>query len=60
MNTNQKLVNFMHFHNLCTPNNDHFILLIKTGNAREERILPQTTINTFKSVRGEGLKSSQK
>ena len=29
-------INYMHFHNSCTPNRDHHILLIMTGNAHKE------------------------
>ena len=48
MNSNEKLMNFMHTHKSCTHNGDHFIFLIKTGNANEVRMLSQTIINTFK------------
>ena len=36
MSNSEKLMNFMHFHNSCTQNCDHHILLIMTGNAHEE------------------------
>ena len=45
------LMNFMHFHNFRTRNGDYHIPLIKTGNAHEEKMLPPTIINIFKSVR---------
>ena len=35
----------MHFHNSCTRNRDHHILLIMTGNAHKES-LPQIIVNT--------------
>ena len=34
--SSKKLMNFMHFHNSCTQNRDHHILLIMTGNAHKE------------------------
>ena len=37
----------MYIHNCCTGNDDRFALLIKTANAHTEKILPQTTVNTF-------------
>ena len=36
MSSSEKLMNFMHFHNSCTPNCDYHILLIMTGNAHKE------------------------
>ena len=42
----------MHIQNCCTRNGDHLNLLIKSGNGHKQRILAQTTINTFKSMRG--------
>ena len=53
-------MNFMHFHNSYKRKGDHLILLIKTGNAHEQRMLPQTIINTCKKYEGERLKPSQK
>ena len=45
---NDKIVFFMHIHNSCTRDDDHLIFLIKTDDAHKGRILPPTTINTFK------------
>ena len=50
----------MHIHNSYTYSGDHPNLLIKTRNAHKERILPQTTINTFKKCQEEELKHSSK
>ena len=36
MSSNEKFMNFMHFHNSSTQNCDHHILLIMTGNAHIE------------------------
>ena len=36
VSSSEKLINFMHFHNSCTQNCDHHILLIMTGNAHKE------------------------
>ena len=36
VSSSEKLINFMHFHNSCTQNFDHHILLIMTGNAHKE------------------------
>ena len=47
MNSNDKLMFFMHFLKVCTGNGDHFILLMKTGNALKERMLSQTITNAF-------------
>ena len=44
-------MNPMHFRNSRTRFGDHLILLIKTSNAHEEKMLPQTIF--LKSVRGE-------
>ena len=48
----------MHIHNSCTRNDDN--LLIKTGNAYKQRILPQTTINTCKKYEGAGIETQSK
>ena len=50
----------MHKHNCYTRKGDNHNLLIKTGNAHEERILPQAIINTSNECKGKGLKHSQK
>ena len=50
----------MHIHNSCTRNGYHLNLLIKTGNARKERMLPQTISNTLKSVSEGGLETQSK
>ena len=39
----------MHFHNSCTQNCDHHILLIMTGNAHK-KILPQIIVNTYEGA----------
>ena len=36
VSSTNKLMSFMHFHNFCTLNCDHHILLIMTGNAQKE------------------------
>ena len=46
-------MNFMLFYNSCTRNCDHHILLIKTGNAHKQKMLPQIIINTCKGGRFE-------
>ena len=46
------LMNFMYFHDSHTRNGDHLIPLVKTGNAHEEKMLPQTIINIFKKCEG--------
>ena len=51
------LMNFMHFHNSCTRNCDHRILLIKTANAHKQRMLPQIIINTCE---GGGIETQSK
>ena len=48
MKGNQKIMNFMHFHNSCTRNGDLFIFSIKTENDHKQKMLPHTIINTFK------------
>ena len=48
----QKKLFFMSIHNSCTLNGDNIDLLIKTGNAQKCRMLPQTTVNTFKKCHG--------
>ena len=45
----EKLIFFLHFHHSCTRNVDHSILLIKTSNAHQVKMLSQTTINNFKN-----------
>ena len=45
----------MHFHNSCTQNCDHHILLIMTGNAH--KVLPQTIIDTGE---GAGIETKSK
>ena len=52
MNRKEKLITFMHFHNPCTCDGDHLILLINTGNAHKGRVLPQTIVDTFKKCKG--------
>ena len=60
MNSNEMFINFMYyFCNFPTRNGDHLILLIKTGNAHEERILPQTIINVFKKCLGGGIETQK-
>ena len=49
----------MHTHDSYTSNGDDFHLLIKTGNAHKQKILPQTIINICKKYEGEGLKHKQ-
>ena len=45
--SSEKSMNFMlFFYNSCTRNCDHHILLIKTGNAHKQKMLPQIIINT--------------
>ena len=39
INSNDKLIMFMHFHNFCTCYGDHVILLIKTNNAHKKDIV---------------------
>ena len=46
MNINDKLMCYVYFHNSCTHNGDH-LLLIKAGNACKQRMLPQTITNIF-------------
>ena len=50
MNNNEKLF-FIYFHNSCTRNGDHLILLIETGNARKERMAHKLSLLLLKSVR---------
>ena len=45
---------FIHFHNSCTRNGDHLILLIKSANVHKGRMLSQSIINTFKKYEEEG------
>ena len=52
MNSNKKLIVFMHFHNSCARNDGHFTLLIKTGIAHKERTLSQAIRNSFKKCEG--------
>ena len=61
MNSNERLMNFMHLHNSCTRNGHYFIPSNKTGTVHNERMLPHTVINTFKTfMGGKKLKHSEK
>ena len=53
------LMNFMHLCNFHARNGDHLILLIKTGNAHEEKMLPQTVISIYKKCEG-GIETQTK
>ena len=54
------LMNFMHFRNSRTRNEDHLILFIKTGSAHKEKMLPQTIINMFKMCERKGIETPTK
>ena len=45
----------MHFHNSCTRNRDHHILLIMTGNTRKESSQKLSLI-----LKGEGIEKQSK
>ena len=47
VNSNENLMIFVHFYDSCTR-----ILSIKTGNAHQQRMLPQTLIDILKRVMG--------
>ena len=47
----------MHTHNSCTSNGDHFNRLINTSNAHKKRMLPQTTIISYKKREMGGTKA---
>ena len=53
--SSEKLTNFMHFHNSCSQNCDHHVLLIKTAHARKESCHKLSLI----LLREEGLKHNQ-
>ena len=40
VNSNKMLINSMHFRNAHTRDDDHLILLIKSGKAHEKKMLP--------------------
>ena len=52
MNSNEKLMFFIYFHNFCAYNNDYLILFIKIGNAHKQRILSQAIIDAFETCEG--------
>ena len=54
------LMNFMHFYISRTRNGDHLILLIKAGNAHEEKMLPPHIIDIFKKCPEEGIETQTK
>ena len=57
MASNEKSMNFTHFHNSCLCNVNHLVLLIKTGNAYKERMLPQTITNIYKKCKVGGIET---
>ena len=51
----------MHIPNSCIGNDDHFTLLINTGNAHKSRMLSPTNIYTAKKCeRGRGIETQSK
>ena len=57
VSSNRKLMSFMHFHNSCTRNCDHHILLIMIANSLKESCHKLSLILVF--VVEEGLKLNQ-
>ena len=55
VSSSETLMNSMHFHNSCTRNCDHHIVLIMTGNAHKESCHKLSLI----LVRKKGLKHNQ-
>ena len=51
---------FVPIHNCCTRSGDCLILLIQTGNARKEQLLPPTTFHTFEKCKGGGIETQSK